>query len=395
MSDASAAFDGWIRSSFVTLNTQLEDLYFSQGDRAAVEGAGDDLKAALRDEGHVHVAALWAEGNTGDGFESAFDVLGNVGMYLAAMRRHELTNPVRETRSPFREASSLALHAGASIGMAPRFASAHLATHNRAVGGVRKSFTSLADEFLFIDENARAMLAFQRAAEALMAVVPLGVDNPVADGQFVAAAAALRDVLACNTRLFESLDIDRFFFCVRPYYKPYRVGRQEYRGANAGDFAGINQLDLLLGLCRANDPSYAQLIVDKMLFMLPGDQARLRETMRHRSLLDSFLQLAGAGPVGAVLTRNAGLFLDVVDLFGQTAAQHHDQLVARFIARPAAALDTAHLAQITASGPPLPVLMQALADLRDQRTAADRPDIGSRHADLNRLRAAIAGAASD
>jgi hypothetical protein len=389
MSTASDAFDGWIRGRFVALNTALEDLYFAQTDRANVEGVGDDLKAMLRDEGHVHVAALQAEGNTGDGFESAFDVLGNVGMYLAAMRRHELTNPAREDRSPFREASSLALHAGASIGMAPRFASAHLATHNRAIAGVRKSFTSLADEFLFIDDNTRAMLAFQRAAEALVAVLPLGVGNPVADGQFIAAAAALRDVIACNTRLFAELDIDRFFFCVRPYYKPYRVGRQEYRGANAGDFSGINELDLLLGLCRANDPSYAQLLVDKMLFMLPGDQARLREAMRHRSLLDAFLLEIATGRASPVLARNIALFLDVVAIFGQTATQHHDQLVERFIAKPSAGLANVHLAQVTASGPPLPVLMASLAQLRDQRTAADRPGIGSRHADLARLSAAI------
>lgn len=397
MSTASDAFDGWIRGRFVELNTALEELYFAQADRANVDGVGDglkaalrdDLKAALRDEGHVHVTALQAEGNTGDGFESAFDVLGNVGMYLAAMRRHELTNPAREERSPFREASSLALHAGASIGMAPRFASAHLATHNKAVTGVRKSFTSLADEFHFIDDNTRAMLAFQRAAEALVAVLPLGVSNPVADGQFIAAAAALRDVIACNDRLFAGLDIDRFFFSVRPYYKPYRVGRQEYRGANAGDFSGINELDLLLGVTRANDPAYAQLLVDKMLFMLPGDQARLREAMRHRSLLDAFLREIDARPASPVLARNARLFLDVIALFGRTAAQHHDQLVERFIARPSETLDTAHLAQVTASGPPLPVLLAALQQLRDQRTAADRPGIGSRHDDIARLAAAI------
>jgi len=82
-------------------------------------------------------------------------VLGSVGMYLGALRRHELTNPSREQRSPFPEASSLALHVGASLGMAPRFATSHLATHNRAHAGIRKSFTSLADEFLFIDENTR------------------------------------------------------------------------------------------------------------------------------------------------------------------------------------------------------------------------------------------------
>ena len=100
------------------------------------------------------------------------------------MRRHELTNPAREERSPFREASSLALHVGASLGMAPRFSTAHLSTHNLALAGVRKSFTSLPDEFLFIDENTRAILALQRTANALTSVVHLGVSSPVADVMF-------------------------------------------------------------------------------------------------------------------------------------------------------------------------------------------------------------------
>src|SRR5512139_4231335 len=177
MSAAVLAFDRWIRGAFVEMNTELEALYFAQEDRANVIGVGDAVKAAIRDEGRIHVVALWQEGNTGDGFESGFDVLGNVGLYLASLRRHELTNPAREDRSPFPEASSLALHVGASIGMAPRFATAHLATHNRAINGVRKSFTSLRDEFLFIDENTRAILCFQRAADALGRILPLGVTN--------------------------------------------------------------------------------------------------------------------------------------------------------------------------------------------------------------------------
>lgn len=391
MSAASDAFDRWIRGAFVEMNTELETLYFAQEDRANVIGVGDGVKAAIRDEGHVHVVALWQEGNTGDGFESGFDVLGNVGLYLAALRRHELTNPMHEERSPFPEASSLALHVGASIGMAPRFATAHLATHNRAVNGVRKSFTSLPDEFLFIDENTRAIMGFQRAADALSRVLPLGVTNPVADVQFAAAAAALREVMAINSKLFAALDVERFFFCVRPYYKPYRVGRQEYRGANAGDFSGINEIDLLLGLCRANDPYYAQLLVDKMLFMLPADQARLRECMAHRSLLDEFLQALDGDDPGPAWQPNARLFLEVVDLFGRTAEQHHDQLVSRFIERPAAALPEERLEGITASGPPLEVLIRSLAALRDMRMA--NPDTGkaTRHGDLARLRHAAAG----
>ncbi len=389
MSAAAIAFDRWIRGAFVEMNTALEDLYFAQDDRSNVNGVGNAIKAAIRDEGQVHVVALWQEGNTGDGFESGFDVLGNVGLYLASLRRHELTNPAREDRSPFPEASSLALHVGASIGMAPRFATAHLATHNRAVNGVRKSFTSLTDEFLFIDENTRAILSFQRAADALARVLPLGVTNPVADVQFAAAAEALRDVIAINRKLFEALDIERFFYSVRPYYKPYRVGRQEYRGANAGDFSGINEIDLLLGLCRANDPYYAQLLVDKMLFMMPADQARLRDCMAHRSLLDEFLRALDTDGPGAVWRHNAGQFLEIIDLFGETARQHHDQLVARFIEQPADALPAERLQGITASGPPLDVLIRSLASLRDMRTAARDSANKTRHDDIARLRTAL------
>ncbi|HEX9473533.1 MAG TPA: monodechloroaminopyrrolnitrin synthase PrnB family protein [Steroidobacteraceae bacterium] len=389
MTANSELFDRWVRGPFVQMNTELENLYFAQRNRAGVIGIGDAIKSRLRDEGQVHVVALLAEGNTGDGFENAFNVLGNVGMYLAALRRHELTNPAREERSPFAEASSLSLHVGASLGMAPRFATSHLATRNRAIAGVRKSFTSLPDEVLFVDENTRGILSFQRAAEALNGIVHLGVSSPVADVLFEAASAALRDVLASNARLYTRLDVERFFYSVRPYYKPYRVGRQEYRGANAGDFSGINELDLLLGLCRASDPYYAQLLVDKMLFMLPSDQARLRECMTYRSLLDELLELSDRYAHADWFQKNTRAFLQVCDLFGQTAAQHHDQLVQRFIVMPAAGLGADALEDITASGPPLPVLLRSLEHLRDMRTAIQRPDITTRHADLAALRHSV------
>ncbi len=390
MSNNAEAFEHWIRTSFVQMNTELEELYFAQDDRSRVTGVGDSLKHTLRDEGHSYVSALRAEGNTGEGFDTAFGVLGNVGMYLGALRRHELTNPAREERSPFPEASSLAVHCGASLGMAPRFATAHLTIHNRARAGLRKSFTSLADEFLFIDENTRGILSLQRAADALTSIVHLGVSSPAADVMFEAAMQALREVLKANSRLMASLDVERFFYCVRPYYKPYRVGRLEYRGANAGDFSGINELDLLLGLCRANDPYYGQLLVDKMLFMLPGDQARLKDCMARKSLLDELLELLDEYRQTEWYQRNARAFLQVCDLFGQTAAQHHDQLVRRFIEQPAAKLGEEQSRGLTASGPPLPVLLRSLEVLRDLRVAADRPDIATRHEDLARLRAAVA-----
>jgi len=387
ISSHAEAFDRWIRGAFVELNTELEELYFARADRTNVEGVGDSLKARLRDEGHVHVVALLKEGNTGDGFQSGFNVLGNVGLYLGALRRHELTNPAREERSPFPEASSLALHVGASLGMAPRFATSHLATHNRAVNGVRKSFTSLGDESLFIDENTRGILALQTAADALTRIVHVGVTSPAADVLFDTARRSLEDVLRFNERLFSQLDVERFFYCVRPYYKPYRVGRIEYRGANAGDFSGINELDLLLGLCRANDPYYANLLVDKMSFMLPTDQQRLRECMTHTSLLDELLALVDRHAGADWFQRNARAYLEVCELFGLYAVQHHDALVKRFIEEPAMSVSKSAQAGLTASGPPLPVLLKSLEVLRDMRAAAARGD--SRHGDLDRLRRAV------
>lgn len=382
-------FDAWIRTRFVELNSSLEELYFAQTDRANVEGVGDAAKKALYEEGRVHVEALRQEGNTDEGFDRAFDVLGDLGLWLAALRRHELTNPVREEKSPFHEASALGLHIGASIGVAPRFATSHLATHNRAVDGKPKSFTALKDERLFLDHNTRGIFAYMRAADALMRIVPLGVSHPVARTLFEDAAAALKDVSKWNDALFAELDAERFFFSVRPYYKPYRVGRNEYRGANAGDFSGINEIDLLTGLCRANDPYYSQLLVDKMQFMRPEDQASLRDCMRRRNFLDIFLEAAPHARDSAWFHENARAFLEVCEAHGRAAVQHHDMLVSRFIEKPSVALDEAKLSQVTASGPPLPVLLHALAILRDLRSAAPRKDIATRHQDLARLKAAV------
>lgn len=389
MSANAEKFDQWIRSRFADLNSELEEIYFAQSDRAAVDGAGAAQKKALVDEGLIHVAALRREGNTDEGFDIAFDVLGDLGLFLAALRRHELTNPAREQKSPFEEASALGLHIGASIGVAPRFATSHLATHNRAQNGKPKSFTWLKDEKLFLDYNTRGIFAYMRAADALMRVVPLGVSHPVAETLFDDALTALGDVARWNDVLYTELDADRFFYSVRPYYKPYRVGRQEYRGANAGDFSGINEIDLLTGLCQANDPYYAQLLVDKMLFMRPEDQASLRDCMRRRDFLTVFLESAPKSKGEPWFRRNAAKFIAVCEAHGRTAAQHHDMLVARFIEKPSAALDQAKLAQVTASGPPLSVLLHALEVLRDLRLAAPRRDIRTRHDDLQRLKALV------
>ncbi len=383
------AFDEWIRSRFLELNTELEELYFAQSNRASVEGIGGTLKEQLVDEGRRFIVRLLEEGNTDEGFDRTFALLGNVGFYMGACRRHEITEASRERSSPLIEASALALQLGASLGVTPRFATSHLVTHNQAIDGVYKSFTSLESEYLFLEYNGRGILAYKRAADALVRILPLGISHPLAYDLLLTAEQALHDVARSNEELYQNLDTDRFFYCVRPYYKPYRVGLHEYRGANAGDFAGINEIDLLLGLCQADHSSYSQLLVDKFLYIVPEDQARLRDAMRQQSLLDSLLEQADASGASTWFRKNAAVFLRVCDAHGTAAAQHHDKLVRKFIEQPAAALPEENLEGITASGPPLPVVVSALEKLRDLRRAADRDDIPSRYKDLEKIRAIV------
>ena len=101
-----AAFDEWIRSSFVQINTELEELYFAQDDRAETGNVDDTIKQTLVEEGLVYIIDLLNEGNTDEGFDQAFHLLGNVGLYMAACRRHDITEPSRETVSPLLEASA-------------------------------------------------------------------------------------------------------------------------------------------------------------------------------------------------------------------------------------------------------------------------------------------------
>ena len=82
MSRNVEAFDAWIRSTFVELNTTLENLYFERENRASVDGVGDELKRQILDEGRTFVRALAEEGNTDEGFDQAFDVLGDLGLYM-------------------------------------------------------------------------------------------------------------------------------------------------------------------------------------------------------------------------------------------------------------------------------------------------------------------------
>ena len=390
MTARSRAMDMWIRNEFKDINSKLEELYFTSPERTTLGSVGAILKQQLVEQGTALIAGLLTEGNTDEGFDSGFELLGNVGFYMAACRRHEITEPSRETRSPLHEASALAMQLGASLGVVPRFASCHLETHNQAVNGVYKTFTGLEDERIFLDYNTRSVFAFIRASEALRQCLPLGVSHSVTYDLLLSAKAALEAVLSYNQTLFEKLDIDRFFYCVRPYYRPHRVGLHEYRGANAGDFAGINVIDLLLGLCQADDPYYSQLLVDKFLFMRPEDQLVLRDCMRRTSLMDSFVAEAAAHSHEPWFQRKLDMFLQVCHAHGQTALQHHEQLVNKFIEKPADDAALSNTEGLTASGPPLPVLLKSLRKLCDMRRAADvQGAFRTRYHDVEMLRGCL------
>ena len=383
-----AAFDRWIRGRFADLNTELEALYADQQNRSNVSGVGNDLKQCLHDEGRQLIIPLIEEGNTDEGFDVTFELLGNVGHYMAACRRHEITEPAREQVSPLVEASTLALHLGASVGTVPRFVTSHMETFNRAVNGVYRTFTRGRDEKIFLDFNTRSAFAYMRAADALGRIHPMGVSHPAAGDLLRDAKLALEDALALNTELGTLLNVDEFFFSVRPYYKPYRVGSTEYRGANAGDFAAFNQIDMLLGLCSPTDLAYSQVVVEKIPYLTPDEQRRLQDSFRHPNILDGLLAQIDHRNENW-FQRHVATFLEVCEAHGRAAAQHHDELVAGFIKGPSERIPVEHLHGITASGPPLEVLLRALEGLRDRRLALDRDDFPTRYHDLARLRATL------
>jgi hypothetical protein len=261
-------------------------------------------------------------------------------------------------------------------------------THNPAEDGVYRTFTSYEAERIFLEYNTRSAYAYMQAADALLRIAPLGVSHPVTHDLLLDAAAALRGALALNRELATRLDVDRFFFCVRPYYKPHRVGRGEFRGANAGDFAAFSEIDTLLGLCSMSDASYSQVVTEKLPYLVPAEQARLRRTLLVPNLLDAFLARRDAAD-REWFARNVTAFLSVVAALGEAAAHHHDELVGTFISRPSTAIPAEHLDGITASGPPLDVLLRSLERLRDKRLAVDRDDIATRHDDIATLRVLV------
>ncbi|MGW4486826.1 monodechloroaminopyrrolnitrin synthase PrnB family protein [Amycolatopsis sp. NPDC004368] len=392
MTTAVARFDRWIRNEFVEYNTALEEAYFAE--RREVLGGRpelDELNRALVAEGHHLIGRILAEGALPVVEREKYQLLGLVGYHLAACRRHESVAPGAEELSA---AWSLATLLGSSLGVAPRFVFAHQAMYNPAGGGRFRTFTALEDEAIFLTNNGLAVFAYQRAAEAIRQIVPIGVSSPLSAYLLETARAALEDVLQFNQVLSKTLDVERFFFNVRPYFKTHRVGNADYRGANAGDFSAINELDVLLGLASTRDPFYQNVVTEKYPYVTPADQVRLRAIGDAEPLLGQFLREAADSP-NEQLRRNAELFLAVCRAHGAAYTYHHHKLVLPFLVEPAKKAPPERLSELTASGPPLEVVVSGLAHLADLRAARDRPGKPSARNDLDRLREWVSAAPGD
>ena len=144
----------------------------------------------------------------------------------------------------------------------------------------------------------------------------------------------MRDVLRFNQELARQLNVDRFFFNVRPYFKTYRVGDTDYRGANAGDFSAINEIDVTLGLCSMEDPFYRAIVREKRRYVPPADRQVLDSLDRLPSLAKLFraeFDSKGATPEWKA---NADRFLAVCKMHGAAYAFHHQRLVKVYVETP-------------------------------------------------------------
>jgi len=373
--------DQWLRSDFVRINTALEEKYFAGRIDVICGPDVDELKTQLLRQGGPLMERLADMPDLPADPHASYRLLGLVGHYLAACERHEA--PLSDQQGGRQAAWAVSTRIGNALGVVPRFVFAHQSLFNEAIAGRYRTFTSLPDEDIFIRFNALGVLAYYRAAEALRGIANIGVSSVVAAYLFDEAEAALADVLRFNQDLAKQLNVERFFFNIRPYFKTYRVGDVDYRGANAGDFSAINEIDVTLGLCRMDDPFYRAIVREKARHVPPDDQRILESLERRRSLLTAFrgeLDSHGATPEWKA---NAARFLSVCKAHGAAYAFHHQRLVKAYVEAPSKTAQSAHTAGVTSSGPPLDEVMSMLQRLLDLRIARD-------HQDIARLQHAIA-----
>ena len=363
--------DRWLRGDFVRINTALEEAYFAERiDVISGRPELDALKLQLLQQGGPLMLRL-ADIALPEHPHASYRLLGLIGHYLAACRRHEAT--LSDQQGARHAAWTISTRIGDALGVVPRFVFAHQSLFNESVAGRVRTFTSLPDEEIFIRLNALGVIAYYGAAEALRGIAGVGVSSAVASYLFDQAEAALDDVLRFNQELVRQLNVERFFFNIRPYFKTYPVNGVDYRGANAGDFSAINEIDVMLGLCSMSDPFYRGIVREKSGHVPPDDQQVLRSLDRRQSLAELFrveFDTHGATPEWKA---NAARFLAVCKAHGAAYAFHHQRLVKAYVEAPSKTATSAHTAGVTSSGPPLDEVMAMLQRLLQLRTA--RPDL--------------------
>lgn len=373
VTDPIEELDRWLRSDFMRINTALEELYFAERiDVIRNRPDVDALKRELLQQGGPLMTRLAAMPALPEDPDASYRLLGLVGHYLAACQRHEAA--LSDDEGGRQAAWDISTRIGTALGVAPRLVFAHQSLFNDAIAGRYRTFTALKDEDVFIRFNALGVFAYYRAAEALRGIANVGVSSVVAGYLLDQAEASLGDVLRFNQELARQLNIDRFFYNVRPYFKTYRVGGTDYRGANAGDFSSINEIDVTLGLCSMEDPFYRAVVREKYRYVPPADRAVLDSLERLPSLARLFrseLDASGATPEWKA---NAGKLLAVCKVHGAAYAFHHQRLVKAYVEMPSKTATNAHSAGVTSSGPPLDDVMAMLGRLMQMRTA--RPDLG-------------------
>jgi hypothetical protein len=372
--DPIEQLDRWLRGDFVRINTALEEMYFAERiDVICGRADVDALKRELLQQGGPLMQALAAMPSLPDHPHASYRLLGLVGHYLAACERHEA--PLSDLEGARQAAWDVSTRIGVALGVVPRFVFAHQSLFNEANAGRYRTFTSLPDENIFIRFNALGVFAYYRAADALRGIANIGVSSVVAGYLFDEAEAALRDVLRFNQDLGKQLDVDRFFFNIRPYFKTYRVGDRDYRGANAGDFSAINEIDVTLGLCSMDDPFYRAIVREKSMHVPPADLPVMRSLEGIPSLAKMFRAEFDAHGATPEWQANADRFLAVCKAHGAAYAYHHQRLVKGYVKAPSKTATSAHTAGVTSSGPPLEEVMSMLGRLAQMRAA--RPDIGA------------------
>jgi hypothetical protein len=390
LEDSTDRLEAWCRTRLTAMNRQLEDRYREVEDRTDPGAVAIDERERIPREGLILTREAITRAASDPDENLAFRVLGFAGFLLASCARHDVL-PTRPTPGSDWDRIAAAAHRiGIRLGVVPRFTTAHLQLFNRFEDDTPFTFSGLDAERLFTVLNVQGQYAYRRAAECLHRVQMLGPEHPVAGQELRTAASSLEQALEANLRLFRELDPEIFFFCIRPYFKSHPVGTVTYRGANAGDFSAVNEIDLRVGLVVPEDRSYFQLLFEKLPYLPPGDPDRLRDALTRRPVLDELIEITGRPHCSEAVRENAGIFLRIVELHGSIARAHHDQLVTHFIEAPARALREHARAAVTASGPPLDALLTALARLRDLRSPTEAVAGNTRYDVLHTLATRLA-----